>query len=363
MAVARHQRAGERYLQVLADSLERMPLPRKRVEVQRVHLGGGTPTWLSDDQLARLRGVIDEYFMLTSDGQWSIEVDPGTVDEGRLRLLTDLGFSRVSFGVQSLDPRVLEAVGRPQQAESIARLVDYSHELGLQVAVDLMSGLPHQDANSVRHTVEQVVKWRPERVAVFAYAHVPWVKKHQAGLDQSALPESVERARAMLGAREALVSHAYVPIGMDHFALPGDPLLDASKLHRNFMGYTTLPDVDLIGLGPSAISEVSGVYWQAPSKLARWMAHDPPARGHLLSSEDLQRKAIIEDLMCGLLLESESLEAAGLCGAIEQLSTLEAAGVVDLDGGGVRVVEPLAVRLVARVFDAYRSSGRFSQLF
>ncbi len=360
MVEARLQAAGDRYLDALFRRLTALPLPGERLAVRRIHLGGGTPTWLSHAQLARLHALLLTRFELTDAAELSVEADPMVTDQPQLELLAALGFSRVSFGIQSLDPRVLQAVQRTQDPRRIGELILRARSLGMRVNLDLMVGLPHQDAGSVCETLDRVLDWAPDRIALFGYAHVPWLKPLQRRLPAHALPNAPERVRAFLAAGQVLAGCGYVPIGLDHFALPGDDLV-GHRLHRNFMGYTTLADVDLIGLGMSAISDVAGVYWQQPSKLARWLAGDPPVRGHVLSDEDLERRAVINSLMCNLEVARDGDFDQLYADEIRSLGPLADAGILALEPHRIDVRERLLVRLAARVFDIHAGAGRFSQ--
>jgi oxygen-independent coproporphyrinogen-3 oxidase len=363
MVVARRQAAGDRYLDQLQAELTCLPIENASVEVRRVHLGGGTPTWLDRAQLARLVDILRERFVPVEACEWSVEVDPSTVDCGRIDELRKLGFGRISLGVQSLDPVVLSSVGRPQSPDHISAIVRHLQSSGISVSVDLMCGLPHQGPLSLAETVSEVVRWGPARVALFSYAHVPWARKNQAAICSADLPAVSDRAEAILQAWRILKAGGYVRVGMDHFAAPGDALLDSERIHRNFMGYTTHKDVAMIGLGPSAISEVGGVFWQNPSGLRAWYDGTASFRGHQMSSDDRARRRTIENLMCTMECDRQGVLDRSDPGILAELEALNRGGVIALSDERIEVLEPLLVRLVAQVFDAYPSTGRYSELF
>lgn len=377
MVVARRQEAGDRYLDALERQVRALRLPAEQVDVVRVHLGGGTPTWLSLPQLDRLFDLLGARFALTADGSASVEVDPEVTTEEQVALLVRRGVRRLSFGVQDLDPQVLAAVRRPQDPERLARLVSRSRELGVaRINLDLIYGLPHQTTATMHATLDRVIALRPDRLAVFGYAHVPWMKPHQKALPEEALPGPLERAGLFLTARERLLAAGYEAIGLDHFAVPDDPLAIARRerrLYRDFMGYSTRPGGSLVGLGPSAISELPDRYAQQEGHLATWLreaAAPPVVKGMVLSADDRLRRDVIQGILCNLDVRWETVSArhgvdarAQLAGAIEALSPLEADGLVERDAGGLRVPESasLLVRNVAMAFDDRLGAGRFSR--
>lgn len=360
MIVARREAAGDRFLEEMDAHINRLGLDRGRVQIQRLHLGGGTPTWLNQAQLERLMELIRSQFEWTLDGEISIEVDPATVDIGRIEHLQGLGFNRLSFGVQSLDPVVLEAVRRPQTPEQIGDCVRASVDMGMSVGVDMMCGLPNQDIGSVIQSLRSVCGWGVHRVAVFNYAHVPWVKPNQRVLDSGAMPDTLNRIQSAIAARTYLRGQGFELVGIDHYARFGDPLFGAERIHRNFMGYTTNAASNLIGLGPSAISEVSGVFWQAPTALPEWWAARGPLRGHILSEDDKLRAALIERIMCEMQIQRSPGFDQAFSSEIEAIMPLSEAGGVWIDDDIVQIIEPMMARLVARQFDAYKKQGGFS---
>jgi oxygen-independent coproporphyrinogen-3 oxidase len=339
--------------------------------VSHLHLGGGTPTWLTPEQLGRLFDILSARFDLVGECLKSVEVDPSVTTEDHLVTLSRHGFRRVSLGVQSMEPDVLEKVGRPQSAENVLRVIASARRLGFEsVGVDLLYGLPGQTCETVRRTVNRLVIEQVDRAAVFGYAHVPWMHDHQRSLEAYPMPEPADRARQQLTAREAFREAGYSSIGFDHFALPNDPLAVAARegsLRRDFMGYTPDAATDLIGLGVSAISCVQGVFFQQEASLGVWnQAADkgelPIARGWILTPEDEMRKYVIDELCTQLCIDAGSfLSRFGVSfwqtfvHELGSLKPLVADGWVRVDAQGVHIQEsgrPL-VRVVAARFDAY----------
>ena len=356
----------------------------ERVQVSQLHFGGGTPTFLSDEELSRLMAAIRTRFELLSKGEFSIEIDPRTVTRQRLAHLRALGLNRVSFGVQDFDAQVQQAVHRIQPFEQVEALMRDARELGFEsINVDLIYGLPRQTPESFERTVRQVAGLRPDRIAMYGYAHLPTRFKPQRRIEPAELPSGGQRVGMLAQALAGFVSHGYQYIGMDHFALPDDPLAQAKRqgrLHRNFQGYSTQPDCDLIGLGVSAISRVGPCYSQNAKTLDEY--YDalrsnqlPVVRGLALTRDDLVRRAVIMSIMCHGRLSYESVALAHLIDVrsyfaveIEALEGLARDGLVTLSEDGLEVT-PLGwyfVRSVAMVFDRHlradRNRERFSKV-
>jgi oxygen-independent coproporphyrinogen-3 oxidase len=380
MLVAGRREAGTRYLDALERQLDLVAVPP--LPVVRIHLGGGTPTWFQVPELSRLFGILDARFRRTAGMEVSVEIDPEITTDEQLDALAVLGTTRVSFGVQSFDPVVLAAVDRPQRTGRVEALLARARMLGMRgINVDLMYGLPHQTPRSWADTLARVAALRPDRLAVFAYAHVPWGKPHQRKLESFALPGPSERLTLSRIASELLEAEGYVPIGFDHFARPDDELavaLRERRLHRNFMGYTTLRDVPLLGVGMSGISELGGLYAQVQSKLPRF--YDALAgRGPLvekslvLTAEDRLRRDVIADLLCNLRVDCARIErehgvrfADHFADALEQLAPMEDDGLVVRSPRALDVTDAgrTFVRNVAMAFDGYLSGAdgtRFSR--
>jgi oxygen-independent coproporphyrinogen-3 oxidase len=352
--------------------------------VSQLHLGGGTPTFLSDDELRSLMAMLRRSFTLAPGGEYSIEVDPRTVDPARLAVLAELGFNRLSFGVQDFDPAVQQAVHRVQATEQVFALVEAARRLDFDsVNVDLIYGLPRQTKASFDRTLAQVTLLRPDRVALYAYAHLPERFKPQRRIVPAELPAAQDRTAMLARSLAAFEEAGYVYVGMDHFALPGDALAIAKRqgrLHRNFQGYSTQPDCDLIALGVSAIGRVGATYSQNAKTLEEYYDHLdqgrlPVVRGMALTRDDLVRRTVIMALMCQGLLHFESIELAYLidfrtyfAAELEALRTLSAQGLVTVNDSGMEVTAKgwFFVRAVAMIFDRYlqvdRNRARFSRI-
>jgi oxygen-independent coproporphyrinogen III oxidase len=352
--------------------------------VSQLHLGGGTPTFFSDAELAELMALLRRHFGLAAGGEFSIEVDPRTVDRQRLQALAALGFNRLSFGVQDFDPEVQKAVHRVQPAEQVFRLVDQAREIGFEsINVDLIYGLPRQTSESFQRTLDQVRQLRPDRIAAYAYAHLPERFKPQRRIVDAELPGAGAKVQMLSQALSTFIAGGYAYIGMDHFALPGDSLAVAKRqgrLHRNFQGYSTQPECDLIGLGVSAIGRAGATYSQNAKTLDEYrdlldQGRLPVVRGLALGRDDLVRRAVIMALMCQGQLVYESIEVAWLldfkqyfAAELARLRELQDQGLVLLDDAGIHVTAQgwFFVRAVAMVFDRYLQADqqrrRFSRI-
>jgi len=384
MVVAGRRAAGTRYLDALERQIEGLPLAAARVPVGWIHLGGGTPTWLTPEELIRLYGMLARRFPATEGAEISVEADPAITTVAHLDALAACGARRLSLGVQSFDPVVLAAVQRPQEPAVVEALALAARQRGFtNLNLDLMIGLPHQTPARFAHTLARAITARPDRLAIFAYAHVPWLKPHQKRLPADALPSPAQRLALQELAASALSDAGYVAIGMDHFALPDDPLAvaqAAGRLGRGFMGYTASPGAEMLGLGPSAISTFDDTYAQHHSKLSRWWkaveAGAPVVeRGLRLSAEDRLRRAVITDVMCNFAVDFARIEARfgvdfrrHFGASLAALAPLEEAGFVALANHRLSVTpagRPV-VRNVAMAFDGYlaRETGsapRYSQ--
>ena len=352
--------------------------------VSQLHLGGGTPTFLSDEGLRNLMDMLRRNFTLAPGGEYSIEVDPRTVDADRLAFLAELGFNRLSFGVQDFDPEVQQAVHRIQPTEQVFALVAAARQIGFEsINVDLIYGLPRQTPESFDRTLAQVAELRPDRIALYAYAHLPERFKPQRRIVSADLPGASAKVSMLARSLDSFSQAGYVYVGMDHFALPDDALAIAKRqgrLHRNFQGYSTQPDCDLIALGVSAIGRVSATYSQNAKNLDEYydlldQGRLPIVRGLALSRDDLVRRAVIMALMCQGELLFEPLEQSWLIDfedyfsvELERLREMETQGLVRMNNEGVTVT-PMGwyfVRGIAMVFDKYlqadRTRVRFSRI-
>ncbi len=343
--------------------------------VSQLHLGGGSPTFLSDHELARLLAMLRAQFALAPGAECAIEVDPRTIDPGRLQALASLGFNRLSFGVQDFDPAVQKAVHRVQPWAQVAGLVQAARDVGFEsMNLDLIYGLPLQTPDSFARTLAQVVQLRPERIALYGYAHLPERFKPQRRIHNADLPDGPARVAMLAAALSTFQAAGYVHVGMDHFALPSDSLAVArrqGRLHRNFQGYSTQPDCDLVALGVSSIGKFGASYAQNAKTLEAYgdlldQGRLPIERGLALTRDDLLRRSVIMALMCQGELQFEAIELGWLidfrqyfAAELESLRSFEADGLVVLEaeqGGSLRVTAKgwLLVRAVAMVFDAYQ---------
>ncbi|WP_460487893.1 oxygen-independent coproporphyrinogen III oxidase [Curvibacter fontanus] len=352
--------------------------------VTQLHLGGGTPTFLSDAELRELMAMLKRSFTLAPGGEYAIEVDPRTVDASRLDTLAELGFNRLSFGVQDFDPAVQKAVHRVQPAERVFALVQAARERAFEsINVDLIYGLPQQTPESFARTLQQVGELRPDRIALYAYAHLPERFKPQRRIASAELPGAAAKLAMLSNALARFQEAGYVYVGMDHFALPNDALAVAKRqgrLHRNFQGYSTQPDCDLIGLGVSSIGRIGATCSQNAKTLEDYydaIDHGRFAvvRGLALSRDDLVRRAVIMALMCQGELVFESIDLAYLIDfrsyfapELDALRELAEQGLVTLDESSIQVTSMgwYFVRAVAMVFDRYlqadRNRARFSKI-
>jgi oxygen-independent coproporphyrinogen-3 oxidase len=349
--------------------------------VSQLHLGGGTPTFLSDAELDRLLGALRRHFGIAPGAEMSIEVDPRTVTRERLQHLARLGFNRLSFGVQDFDEQVQRAVHRVQPFDAVRQLMEAAREIGFEsINVDLIYGLPKQNPVSFAKTVQQVNSLRPDRIALYAYAHLPQRFKPQRRIEISDLPPAAHRVGMLSDAIAAFLAAGYVYIGMDHFALPGDALAVAKRqgrLHRNFQGYSTQPDCDLVALGVSAIGHIGATYSQNAKTLPEYydalaQGQLPIVRGLALTRDDLVRRAVIMALMCQGRLEFESIELAHLVdmreyfrNELSQMEVLAEQGLVEIEPHALQVTRMgwYFVRGVAMVFDRHLQADRQRERF
>lgn len=379
-AVTRHGPVADYVELLLAElALLRDALPG-RLSAKAVHFGGGTPNMLTADELGRLTGALDAVFAPEPGREVAAELDPAVLTREWVQAAGRLGLNRASLGVQNLDPEVQGAVNRRETIEEIAACVGWLREAGVaSVNLDLMYGLPRQTLANTLTTVEAILRLRPERIALFGYAHVPWMKAHQKLIAEQALPGPDARLEQSEAAAERLVAEGYVRIGLDHFALPGDELARAlaeGRLRRNFQGYTADESLTLLGLGASAIGSLPQGFVQNQAQEVAWRAavaggELPIARGVALTAEDRFRGEIIERLMCDLTVDLAAVcarhgrEMSELAGARQRLAPFVEDGLLEIDGAKLRVVGEgrLVVRSISAVFDAYLQpeAGRHSK--
>jgi oxygen-independent coproporphyrinogen-3 oxidase len=318
IVVTKQRDVAAAYLEQMLVELELLArhLPNRRT-LSQMHWGGGTPTYYPAPDLERLFHAIAKRFRFTPDAEIGIEVDPRVTSAAQIRSLRRLGFNRLSMGVQDFDPRVQEAVRRVQSYELTAELLRVAREAGFRsVNLDLIYGLPYQVPERFERTLEQVLSLRPERVAVYSFAFVPWIKPHMNHIPADALPTPETKLTLLALAIDAFTRAGYVAIGMDHFALPDDDLaraMDDGTLHRNFMGYTVQSARDMVALGISGIAEVQGAFAQNLKKLPQYVAalsagRFPIERGYALDEDDLLRRHVITRLMCDARLDVRDVE-------------------------------------------------------
>jgi oxygen-independent coproporphyrinogen III oxidase len=383
--ITKHHERAAPYLRYLAREVElHTEIVGTGQPVSQLHLGGGSPTFLTDDELTQLMGMLRRNFAIAPGAECSIEIDPRTVTADRLQHLHDLGFNRISYGVQDFDPDVQKAVHRVQPYEQVKALMEDARRIGFDsINVDLIYGLPRQTPESFARTLQQVATLKPDRIALYGYAHLPERFKPQRRIISIELPGAAAKVSMLSQALASFLSAGYVYIGMDHFALPDDALAVAKRqgrLHRNFQGYSTQADCDLIALGISSIGKVGATYSQNAKTMEEYcdlldQGKLPVVRGLGLSRDDLARRAVIMALMCQGQCVFESIEAAWLldfktyfASEMEQMRELEKQGMVIIDDTAIQVTAQgwFFVRAVAMQFDKYlqvdRNRARFSRI-
>lgn len=364
------------YVALLHRELDRLAsLLPARPRVSHLHFGGGTPTMLAPSDFKALVARLRRDFAFDADAEIAVEIDPRTLTPAHVEMLGDSGVTRASLGVQSFDPLVQKTVNRLQSFALTQRLTEWLRHAGIEALnLDLMYGLPHQTVANVVDSTRQALELSPDRVAVFGYAHVPWMKRHQAVLPEEAMPDAAGRAAQFEAAAAVLCDAGYVQIGLDHFARPDDAMalkLEAGALRRNFQGYTTDEASTLIGIGASAISSFPQGYAQnqatvGPYRRALEAGDLPTARGVVITRADRLRAAIIERLMCDLSVDLEAICAAHRVDAAELTPDLGRLAPLLADGLAVRdrhrIVIPLEarhlVRVVSAAFDARSAAAQ-----
>lgn len=355
-----------------------------RRRVVQYHWGGGTPTYLSSAQIARLDALVRRHFDVAPDAEQAIEIDPRVTTHEQLTLLRRLGFNRLSFGVQDFSDAVQQAIQRHQSETETRGLYWFARHVGFEsINFDLVYGLPRQTVSSFQRTLDSVTELLPDRIALYSYAHVPWLRPNQKAIDPLDLPDADAKCALLASAVDTFTRTGYEPIGMDHFALPADELAVAARerrLHRNFMGYTTRPAADSVALGVSAIGDVEGAFAQNHKTLARYyQALDagqfPIERGYALTEDDRVRRYVITQLMCNFHVDLEQLCARFGVTAGEYFAAEFAAlrapggpladGLVEIDEGALTVTPRgrLFVRNVCMAFDRYLAAHEGRPVF
>mgnify|MGYP000349586624 FL=1 len=383
--ITKHHARGAEYLRYLEREVDlTMAHLGQGQVVSQLHLGGGSPTFLSDDELAQLMSMLRRNFQFAPGGEYSVEIDPRTVTRERLAALATQGFNRLSFGVQDFEPAVQKAVHRIQPAEQVFDLVAAARELGFEsINADLIYGLPMQTPETFERTLAQITQLRPDRIALYAYAHLPERFKPQRRIHAKDLPPAASKLVMLSSAMRVLTAAGYVYVGMDHFALPTDALAIAKRqgrLHRNFQGYSTQPDCDLVALGVSSIGRVGPTFSQNVKTLDEYydllnQGRLPVARGMALSRDDLVRRTVIMALMCQGSVLFESVELSHLvdfkhyfASEMQAMAAMQEQGLLTLDESGIHVTELgwFFVRGIAMAFDKYlqtdKNRARFSKI-
>jgi len=362
---------GQTYIDYLEKEMAQMAtLINPRRKVVQLHWGGGSPTFLTPDEIRRLGEIIRRHFQFSENIEAGVEIDPRRLTRAHIVALRDAGFNRASLGVQDFDAQVQEAVHRIQPQAMTEEVLGWVRELGFSsINFDLIYGLPHQTVDSFNRTLDIVLSLKPDRLAVFSYAHVPWVKPAQKILEQKILPSPEVKLQLLKTVIERLTAEErYVYIGMDHFARPGDELAIAQRrkeLQRNFQGYSTRGGADIYSFGMSAISQIPEAYWQNEKELPKYYGaleagRNPLARGYLVSDEDKARRDTIMRVMCDLSLDYAAMSqrlgfnfASHFERELDSLSAFEADGLVKRSPSGLTVTDTgrLFIRNIAMCFD------------
>jgi oxygen-independent coproporphyrinogen-3 oxidase len=382
--ITTQQKKSASYLELIDREMDVM---RGRINPERkvvqLHFGGGTPTFLLPDELRALGRMIHRRFNIAPDAEFGVEIDPRRLTLDHIKALREIGCNRVSLGVQDHNPQVQLAIHRIQPLEVTQRAVDWARAAGIKmVNVDLIYGLPHQTPVTFEKTLNEIIALQPDRLAVFSYAHVPWIKPSQKILETENLPDAETKLQLLKLTMDKLTANEqFVNIGMDHFARPNDELALAQKnktLQRNFQGYSTCGNTDIYSFGISSISQAADAYWQNFKEMdayAESLAHGelPIERGYVLTADDVVRRKVIMRLMCDLEIDYAGLsKQIGVnvpeyfASEIGSLGDLETDGLVERNANGLKVTSAgrLFIRNVAMRFDAYlpkQMERRFSQ--
>lgn len=375
--VTKHKDRADAYLDDLQTEIDLIRgLFNQTPVVSQLHFGGGTPTFLTYAQMSRLLKMLHGAFAFSEDAECSVEIDPRAIESGMLALMAEYGFNRMSLGVQDIDPTVQKAINRIQPPEVTEAVLNEARRLGYRsINMDLIYGLPWQSVQTMRRTLETVLAWRPERIALYSYAHLPDRFKAQRRIDTSAVPDASEKLAMLKLAVTTLLEAGYVYVGMDHFARPDDELsqaMDEGTLQRNFQGYSTRADCDLIALGVSAISRIGPVYAQNAKTLEEY--HEALAKGELplirglvMDRDDEIRRDAIHGLLCQSCLSFDDLSQRWAIDAkryfeedLNALTDLQVEGLVDVDEDQVRITPKgrFMSRVVAMKFDKYLRMGQ-----
>ena len=370
--ITKDRSRSSKYIEYMIKEMEMqvalMPGDRR---LEQLHLGGGTPTFLSDDEMRTLMSAIAKNFTMVKDGEYSIEIDPRKVSDETIKLLADVGFNRISIGVQDFDATVQEAVNRIQSEEETLRVIRAARANNFKsISIDLIYGLPKQTLAGIKVTLDKVIAANPDRLSIYNYAHLPTIFMSQRRINEADLPDAQTRLDILKLAVNTLTEAGYVYIGMDHFAKPEDELAVAQRqrrLHRNFQGYSTHADCDLVAIGISSIGKIGPTYSQnfreeEPYYEALDRNELPIMRGMELDADDMLRREIIQMLMCHFELSKEELDTqfqidfdSYFSVELAELQDLEKEGLVKLEPQWIRVTPKgrMLIRNVCMVFDKY----------
>ena len=368
---------GRDYIDYLGREVAKMaPRLNPQRKAVQLHFGGGSPTFLRPDEIRRLGEIIHKHFTFSPDIEASVEVDPRRLTRDHLAALREIGFNRASMGVQDFNPQVQQAIHRIQPREMTQQAMDWMRELGYgSINLDLIYGLPHQTPDTFRETLDTVLEMRPDRLAVFSYAHVPWIKPAQKILENEILPTPESKLEVLKLVIEKLTADdQYVYIGMDHFAKPGDELATAQRskqLQRNFQGYSTRAGSDIYSFGMSAISQIPDAYWQNEKELPKYQTavdggNVPLHKAYFMTGEDKIRRETIMRVMCDLSLDYAAMSAklgisfeAHFAPELAALAPFVADGLVARTAGGIEITDAgrLFIRNIAMCFDNTLAAG------
>ncbi len=343
---------------------------KKDIVVKQLHWGGGTPNYLNLHQMEDIFNFIRNEFNINATAEVSIELDPRTVSFEQLYILKELGFNRISFGVQDLNEQTQKSINRIQPVDMIEQIYYKAREVGFSsINLDFIYGLPYQTVNNYNFNLKKILEWKPDRLAFFSYAHVPWIKKHQKLIERHYLPLNFEKILIFKNIVETLTDNGYVYIGLDHFAKPEDELskaLQEKKLHRNFQGYTVLKDMDVIAFGITAISQFKQLYIRNLKDLKTYKESVQSSRlpvidGYKMSEDDILRRTIINQIMCNLHIDIKSIEREFNINFInyfhqelKKLKELEEE-LIKLSDKEISVLSPgrPLIRNIAMIFDSF----------
>mgnify|MGYP000156155856 CR=1 FL=1 len=377
--VTKDKSMAEPYIEALFKEVDmQSPLFDKGRLVEQMHFGGGTPTFLSGEQIIRLSNKLQQSFNFSTDGEYSIEIDPRGIDKSLIESLAIARFNRISLGVQDFDLEVQKAINRVQSFEQTKAVIGMSRENGFKsISIDLIYGLPRQSEDTFKRTLERVQELRPERISLFNYAHLPELFKPQRRINIEELPSPSEKLDIFQHSLEYLIGLGYVYIGMDHFALPNDPLAIAQSegnLYRNFQGYSTHSECDIIGLGLSSIGQVADSFSQNEKNLEKYYqalesGQLPIVKGLIINQDDKIRRELIMELICHFEVSISSLEQRYsinfknyFANSLEKLDEMQNDGLVVLTNDSIKVMDKgkLLVRNICMIFDNYLKSGSTS---